>query len=105
MVFNFTLCLTHLSWELALSGLKMVQTTHQKQQNQVPLHHTDLKESQVFKNIVAGMGGADSGAQKSPSNDQQLEVRVSKPGFKSCLFPGEVIYPSFSFSACKRGRQ
>lgn len=59
--------LDHLSWELALGGLNMIQTAHQKQQKKVFYHHTDQLKSQVFKNIVARAG--DSGAWKSPSNN------------------------------------
>lgn len=46
--------LDHLSWELALGGLNMIQTAHQKQQNKVFYHHTDQLKSQVFKTLWLG---------------------------------------------------
>lgn len=79
----------------------MVQTAHQKQQNKATpwLHHTDLKESRVFTDVVVGAArwGLEvlpTGSWKSESADQ---------GSNLVSFLTEIIYPSLSSPNCNGG--
>lgn len=45
---------------------------------------------------MVGVGGGARGAWERLTDDEQLEARVSRPGFTPASLLGEVIYPSLA---------
>lgn len=75
-----------MSREMALVDLKWLKLDIRNTKIESPTHHTDLKETEVFKNILVGVGGGHGGPGRELLRIRQLEVRVSR--FQSSLFSG-----------------